>query len=90
MQSWLLDVWADLGKTILFVTHDIDEAIFLSDEIYVFSARPGRIKAQVTVSLDRPRTQADQASPAFMALKSRLLGLLTDEAERAYQQESLA
>jgi ABC-type nitrate/sulfonate/bicarbonate transport system ATPase subunit len=90
MQAWLLDVWADLGKTILFVTHDIDEAIFLSDEIYVFTARPGRIKAQVTVSLERPRTQVDQTSPAFMELKSRLLTLLTDEAELAYRQESLA
>jgi ABC-type nitrate/sulfonate/bicarbonate transport system ATPase subunit len=90
MQAWLLEVWADLGKTILFVTHDIDEAIYLSDEIYVFTARPGRIKAQVTVPLSRPRSQRDVTSQTFMEIKSRLLGLLTDEAELAYRQESLA
>jgi ABC-type nitrate/sulfonate/bicarbonate transport system ATPase subunit len=90
MQAWLLEVWSDLGKTILFVTHDIDEAIFLSDEIYVFTARPGRIKAQVTVPLDRPRSRTDVTGPAFTELKARLLALLGDEAEIAYRQESLA
>jgi ABC-type nitrate/sulfonate/bicarbonate transport system ATPase subunit len=59
MQSWLLGVWGDLKKTILFVTHDIDEAIFLSDEIHVFSARPGRIKARIEFDVARPRTQDD-------------------------------
>jgi ABC-type nitrate/sulfonate/bicarbonate transport system ATPase subunit len=90
MQSWLLQVWGDLQKTVLFVTHDIDEAIFLSDEIQVFSARPGRIKATITVDLPRPRTGDVVATPAFMDLKRTLLGLLTDEAERAYAEAALA
>jgi ABC-type nitrate/sulfonate/bicarbonate transport system ATPase subunit len=90
MQAWLLDVWSDLKKTILFVTHDIDEAIFLSDEIHVFSARPGRIKARVEVPLARPRTQEDVTSPEFMRLKRELMGLLTHEAERAYEEGALA
>jgi ABC-type nitrate/sulfonate/bicarbonate transport system ATPase subunit len=90
MQSWLLDVWSDLGKTVLFVTHDIDEAIFLSDEIHVFSARPGRIKARIEVPLARPRTQDDVTSPAFTSLKRTLLDLLAAEAERAYEQAALA
>ena len=90
MQSWLLQVWDDLKKTVLFVTHDIDEAIFLSDEIHVFTARPGRIKAKVTVDLPRPRSQDIVTSPDFIELKRTLLGLLSHEAERAYEQAALA
>ena len=89
MQSWLLQVWSDLGKTILFVTHDIDEAIYLSDEIYVFTARPGRIKAHIEVTLSRPREQDVVTSAPFMDLKRQLLGLLNDEARIAEQQGSL-
>jgi ABC-type nitrate/sulfonate/bicarbonate transport system ATPase subunit len=89
MQSWLLQVWSDLGKTILFVTHDIDEAIYLSDEIYVFTARPGRIKAHIKVALPRPRDQDAVLSAAFVELKRQLLGLLNDEARIAERQESL-
>jgi ABC-type nitrate/sulfonate/bicarbonate transport system ATPase subunit len=83
MQSWLLQVWSDLGKTILFVTHDIDEAIYLSDEIYVFTARPGRIKAHINVALPRPRDQDAVTSAQFVELKRKLLGLLNDEARIA-------
>jgi ABC-type nitrate/sulfonate/bicarbonate transport system ATPase subunit len=90
MQSWLLQVWGDLQKTILFVTHDIDEAIYLSDEIQVFSARPGRIKATIAVDLPRPRTPDVVATPGFMELKRTLLGLLAEEAERAYAEAALA
>jgi len=89
MQSWLLQVWSDLGKTILFVTHDIDEAIYLSDEIYVFTARPGRMKAHIKVALSRPRDQDAVTSTAFVELKRQLLGLLNDEARLAERQESL-
>ena len=75
MQSWLLQIWSDFGKTILFVTHDIDEAIYLSDEIYVFTARPGRIKAHIQVTLPRPRDQDTVTSASFMDLKRQLLEL---------------
>jgi ABC-type nitrate/sulfonate/bicarbonate transport system ATPase subunit len=90
MQSWLLGVWGDLQKTILFVTHDIDEAIYLSDEIHVFSARPGRIKATIEVDLPRPRAPEVVTAPAFTELKRTLLGLLAEEAERAYAEAALA
>lgn len=76
MQNWLLEIWRDFKKTVLFVTHDIDEAIYLSDEIYVFTARPGRIQAFIKVPLPRPRKLEDMASPVFVELKHRLLGLL--------------
>ena len=90
MQSWLLEVWNDLQKTILFVTHDIDEAIYLSDEIHVFSARPGRIKARIDVALPRPRAQDVVTSAQFIELKRTLLALLAEEAERAYAELALA
>jgi ABC-type nitrate/sulfonate/bicarbonate transport system ATPase subunit len=86
MQSWLLEIWNDFGKTILFVTHDIDEAIYLSDEIYVFTARPGRIKAHIEVILPRPRDQEAVTSSSFMDQKRQLLDLLNDEARIAERQ----
>jgi NitT/TauT family transport system ATP-binding protein len=76
---------------VLFVTHDIDEAIYLSDEIHVFTARPGRIKAVLDVNIPRPRYQAEvTTSHEFVELKRNLLDLLQDESERAYQQAALA
>lgn len=90
MQNWLLSLWADLGKTVLFVTHDIDEAIYLSDDIYVFTARPGRIKEKVTVNLDRPRNQDMMTSPAFSELKQYLLHQLHQEVQTAQEQERVS
>lgn len=77
MQNWLLQIWADFKKTVLFVTHDIDEAIYLSDDIYVFSSRPGRIKSKITVTMERPRKTEDMTSAAFMDLKHHLMDLLS-------------
>lgn len=76
MQSWLLDIWQDFKKTILFVTHDIDEAIYLSDEIVVFSKRPGRILARIPVPIPRPRRQEDRGSASFSELRRQLMALL--------------
>jgi ABC-type nitrate/sulfonate/bicarbonate transport system ATPase subunit len=89
MQGWLLQIWSDFRKTILFVTHDIDEAIYLSDEIYVFTARPGRIKSHIHVTLPRPRDQDAVTSASFMGLKRQLLDLLNDEARIAERQDSM-
>ena len=85
MQNWLLQIWSDFKKTVLFVTHDIDEAIYLSDDIYVFSPRPGYIKEKITVDLPRPRTPAMMTSEPFMQLKHRLLDLLAQPAEEMDQ-----
>jgi NitT/TauT family transport system ATP-binding protein len=76
MQELLLSVWQQLKPTIIFVTHDIDEAIFLASRIYVMSARPGRIQTSITVPLERPRTVADTASETFSALKLQILNLI--------------
>ena len=76
MQNWLLEIWRDFGKTVLFVTHDIDEAIYLADDIYVFTPRPGKIKAKIEVPIKRPRSADDMTTAEFSALKSQLLSLL--------------
>jgi NitT/TauT family transport system ATP-binding protein len=73
MQELLLSVWQQLKPTILFVTHDIDEALFLADTIYVMSARPGRIQARIDVSLKRPRTIEDTTAEDFNAMKREIL-----------------
>ncbi|MNV96127.1 Bicarbonate transport ATP-binding protein CmpD [compost metagenome] len=78
MQNWLLEIWEDFRKTVLFVTHDIDEAIYLSDDIYVFSGRPGRIISKISVDMPRPRHMEDTVSASFMELKAHLLDLLSD------------
>lgn len=73
MQEWLLQIWTDFQKTILFITHDIDEAIFLSDEIYIMTARPGSIKEKVTISLPRPRNEQTLLGSDFVKLKEYIL-----------------
>jgi ABC-type nitrate/sulfonate/bicarbonate transport system ATPase subunit len=73
MQQWLLDVWQEDRKTILFVTHDVEEAIYLSDRVYVMSGRPGRITLDVEVDLPRPRRAEVTMEPEFLELKQKLL-----------------
>jgi ABC-type nitrate/sulfonate/bicarbonate transport system ATPase subunit len=72
MQELLLDTWEAARKTVLFVTHDIDEAIFMANRVVVFSARPGRIKCEVVTDLPHPRHYTIKTSAAFIALKARL------------------
>lgn len=81
MQNWLLSIWQDVKKTVLFVTHDIDEALYLSDKVLVFSSRPGYIKESLTIALPRPRGAQTMLSPEFTALKSQLLDWLAQEQE---------
>ncbi len=72
MQELLLGIWEAQRKTVLFVTHDIDEAVFMASRVVVMTARPGRIKLDLAVALDRPRHYALKTTPAFMALKAEL------------------
>jgi ABC-type nitrate/sulfonate/bicarbonate transport system ATPase subunit len=76
MQRWLLQVWREMKRTILFVTHDIDEALVLADRVLVMLPNPGRIGRILHVGLDRPREVACMASPDFMKLKAEALQLL--------------
>jgi ABC-type nitrate/sulfonate/bicarbonate transport system ATPase subunit len=79
MQEWLMQLWSDFGKTVLFVTHDVEEAIYLSDEVHVMGTRPGRILASIPVALPRPRARTSALAPEFLAIKERCLTLLTVE-----------
>jgi NitT/TauT family transport system ATP-binding protein len=76
MQQLLLDLWARIKTTIVFITHDIDEALFLADRILVMSPRPGRIIEEIKIDFARPRDAALVTSHHFMQLKRRCLALL--------------
>ena len=80
MQELLLGIWEAERKTVMFVTHDIDEAIFMANRVAVFSARPGRIKTELAVDLPHPRHYRIKTSPAFMELKARLTEEIRTEA----------
>ena len=81
LQEWLLDVWVRLKAAVLFVTHDVEEALWLSDRVYVMSRRPGSIQLDLAVDLPRPRTRDMRGTAGFAALKQRLLdALLADTA----------
>jgi NitT/TauT family transport system ATP-binding protein len=73
MQQLLLDVWQTRRTTVLFVTHDIDEAILLADRVLVMSARPGRIACTIPISLARPRSIASLTSSDFMSYKAAIM-----------------
>ena len=79
MQEFLLDVWDEFGHTIVFITHDIREAIYLSDRIYVMTARPARVRMEITVDLARPRPLDVIATPRFAELEAQLLHALREE-----------
>ncbi|MCZ8041580.1 MAG: ABC transporter ATP-binding protein [Beijerinckiaceae bacterium] len=79
MQEMLLGIWERERKTVLFVTHDIEEAIFVGSRVVVMSARPGRIKADIAVDLPHPRPYTIKTSPEFVALKERLVEEIRSE-----------
>ena len=76
LQEWLLGLFADFGRTVVFVTHDVEEAIFLSDEIHVMATQPGRIIETLPIDLPRPRDRSVVTTPRFMAMKKYCLDLL--------------
>ena len=80
MQELLLNIWEADRKTVLFVTHDIEEAIFLGSRCVVMSARPGRIKADIAIPLPHPRHYRMKADPTFLDLKVRLTDEIREEA----------
>jgi ABC-type nitrate/sulfonate/bicarbonate transport system ATPase subunit len=76
MQEWLLQLFNDFGRTVVFVTHDVEEAIFLSDDVYIMASRPGRMIDKMPVDLPRPRDRSIVSSPRFVAMKKYCLDLL--------------
>jgi NitT/TauT family transport system ATP-binding protein len=87
MQDFLLQIWGDSGASVILVTHSIDEAIALADRIIVFTSRPGRVKKDIRVDLERPRNSRD---PAFHKLQDELSELLADEVDRAFADQQLS
>lgn len=80
LHCYLLRVWEDFGKTIVFVTHDLEEALLLSDRIYLFTSRPAEVKAILEVSLPRPRERTD---PRFIMVQRGLEDLVQEELHEA-------
>jgi ABC-type nitrate/sulfonate/bicarbonate transport system ATPase subunit len=83
MQEWLLQLWGDFGKTVVFVTHDVEEAIYLSDEVHVMATRPGRIVETMPIPIPRPRQRAVTLARDFLAIKERCMQLLNEAHEAA-------
>ena len=84
MQQLLLRVWGNSKKTVLFVTHDIDEAILLGDRVYVMGAKPGRIKQILDVPIERPRSLNMVMERSFIDMKRQIFGLLHDDLEEVH------
>ena len=83
MQAELLRIWQKAGKTVIFVTHQIDEAAFLADRVIVFGTRPGRLKAEFAVPFARPRSLAIKRAPEFLVLLDQIWRIIEEEAARA-------
>ncbi|TWE09414.1 ABC transporter ATP-binding protein [Rudaeicoccus suwonensis] len=88
MQEQLLQLWQDERKTVVLVTHAIEEALLLGDRVVTMTARPGRIKEDDVVPLERPRTLALEADPQFIAMKSAIWQTLRDEVNEAMGQSA--
>ena len=86
LQKELLEIWEKTQKTILFVTHSVDEAVFLADKIVVLSARPAVVKEVLEVDLSRMR---DRTSPEFNEVRSKVLRILQEEAQKAMEMEKI-
>jgi len=79
MQEELLQIWVKAGKTVLFVTHQIDEAIYLSDRVVVFSGRPGKVKEIIPVGIERPRALGLKREARFHAIEDRIWSLIEED-----------
>ncbi|MDP9898718.1 ABC transporter ATP-binding protein [Variovorax ginsengisoli] len=90
LQGELLRIWERNRKTIVFITHSLDEAIFLSDRVAVMTQRPGRVKDIIDIPLERPRASEIRNSPAFVALRQRAWDVLKDEVQFGVQGRTSA
>ena len=85
MQEFLLDIWRKTGTTILMITHDVEEAVFVSQRIYVLTSSPGTVKAEIKIVLPEERTYEIKQMPSFQKQKERIFALLREEQKKAMQ-----
>jgi len=90
MQTELMRIWEDGRKTVLFVTHQIDEAVFLSDRVLVFARRPGRLRENVTIELARPRALAIKRTPEFVNYVDHIWRLIEDDVRASVIEERVS
>ena len=90
MQQELLSIWQQARKTVLFITHQINEAIYLADRVVIFSARPSRVKEVLRVDLPRPRPLALKRQPRFLELKDAAWKVIEEEARKSMRADRVA
>jgi NitT/TauT family transport system ATP-binding protein len=83
MQDELLRIWTAASKTVLFVTHQIDEAVFLADRVFVFGVDPGYLRSELTIPFDRPRPLSIKRDPAFLRITDEIWAIIMEEAKRS-------
>jgi len=88
MQESLLDIWRKFGTTVVFVTHDVDEAVFLADRVLIMSAAPGRIIEDVRIKLDRPRSTDMASTPEYMEARQFCLDTIKSESRKAFAEQN--
>lgn len=88
MQESLLDIWRQFGTTVVFVTHDVDEAVFLADRVLIMSAAPGRIIEDVKIDLPRPRSTDMASSPAYVQARQFCLDTIKAESRKAFENQN--
>ncbi|WP_027094053.1 ABC transporter ATP-binding protein [Cohnella thermotolerans] len=86
MQELLLEIWEKTNKTIVFITHDVEESIYLANRVLVMTSRPGRIKADIPIELEHPRSYQIKVDPRFMRYKEHLTELIREESLKAIKQ----
>ena len=90
MQAEMMRIWQETKKTVVLITHQIDEAVFLSDRVLVFTARPGRLKDEIIVDLPRPRDLAMKRTVEFVHLTDRIWRLIEEEVREGIRRESVS
>jgi NitT/TauT family transport system ATP-binding protein len=88
MQEELLKIWTNFKTTVVFVTHDVDEAIFLSDRIFIMRSSPGSIKEEIVVDLPRPRSPEITATDAYLELRRNVIALIRQESLKSFNSQA--
>jgi len=88
MQEWLLDVWGQFKKTVFFITHDIEEAVFLSDRVYVLTSRPSKVIEEIVIDLERPRNSSTRLNEKFAIYRENILNMIRNESIKSFESNN--